>query len=256
MGAAPFGGEYSKNLATSEYMPNPIPEAAPQPDVANRMMVKNANQSLYVKDVKESMEAIESFAKNIGGYTVSKSINEPQESSSGYITLRVPAEKLEETLTYFGEKAVRVVYESVSGNDITDQFVDTQEKLAILEKTKAIFVGMLDSATNFDQILRAQTEILNVQRQIDSVKGQIEYMEKTAEMSLVSVDLSTDELELGYSPEGSWRPGVVFKLAVRSLIGTARKAGNAVIWLGVYSVIWVPALIVVLVVRKRRRGNK
>jgi len=248
MGMAP---EYSKSLtSTDEYMPSPIPDVTPQPDIEDRMMAKNATQSLHVKDVKESIDAIEAYAKNIGGYVVSKSLNEPQEASTGYVTLRIPAEKLEEALAFFGEKAVKIIYESVYGNDITDQYVDTQTKLEVLEKTKAIFVGMLDSATDFDQILGAQTEILNVQRQIDSVKGQIEYMEKTAKMSLVNIDLSTDELSLGFAPADAWRPSVVFKLAVRSLVRNARQLGNTGIWISVYAVLWIPALVVFKLIRK------
>ncbi|HOM78091.1 MAG TPA: DUF4349 domain-containing protein [bacterium] len=251
--------QYSKGLSnTEEYMPTPIPEAPPQPNIETRMMVKNASQSLHVKNVKESINAIEIYTKNIGGYVVNKSLNEPQEASTGYVTLRIPAEKLEEALSYFGEKAVKVIYESVYGNDITDQYVDTQAKLEVLEKTKAIFVGMLDNATNFDQILRAQQEILNVQQQIDSVKGQIEYMEKTAKMSLVNIDISTDELSLGYAPADTWRPGVVFKLAVRSLVRNARQLGNTVIWVGVYAVLWVPTIWIFVKVRnllKKKKGN-
>jgi hypothetical protein len=130
--------------------------------------------------------------------------------------------------------------------------------LDVLEKTKAVFTGMLDSATTFDQILRAQQEILSVQKQIDRVIGQIAYMEATAKMSLVSLDLSTDELELGYTPVDAWRPRVIFKLAVRSLVANARKMGNAVIWVGVYGVIWVPVLMVVKVVKKKisKKGEK
>ncbi len=234
----------------------PYYEPAPQPDIKERKLVRNARLSLHVKDVRETIGEIDAFTKGVGGYVINSSINTPQESSTGSVSLRVPTEKLDEALIYFKGKAVNVVYEDVRSSDITDQYVDTTAKLATLEKTKAIFEGMLSSATEFDDILRAQTEILNVQSQIDQVKGQIKYMEGTSATALVSIDLSTDALELGYAPENSWRPKVVFKQAVRSLVANARKLGNTVIWAGVYSAIWVPVAVVVLVVRKKKRANK
>jgi hypothetical protein len=248
---------YSSEKAISEAMPDQgYGAAAPQPDIEERMVVRSAGLSLFVKNVRDTISEIESYTKSIGGYLVDKSLNEPKESSTGYVTLRVPSEKLEEALAYFGGKAVRVVNESVYGVDITDQYTDTQAQLEIMEKTKAIFVGMLNQAATFDQTLRAQREILDVQTQIDDIKGQIEYMKATAKTSLVSIDLSTDELELGYAPADSWRPGVIFKMAIRNLIANIRKIGNFAIWTGVYSVIWVPALIIVLVLRKRRQAKK
>ena len=83
-------------------------------------------------------------------------------------------------------------------------------------------------------------------------------MEKTAKMSLENIDLSTDELSLGYAPADTWRPGVVFKLAVRSLVRNARQLGNTVIWIGVYAVLWVPAIWIFVKVRnllKKKKGN-
>lgn len=251
------GYGYSKEKLVSEAMPDQsYSVATPQPDIEERMVVKSAGLSLFVKNVRDTISEIETYTKSIGGYLVDKSLNEPRESSTGYVTLRVPSEKMEEALAYFGKKAVRVVNESVYGADITDQYTDTQAQLEILEKTKAIFVGMLNQATTFDQTLRAQREILSVQTQIDDVKGQIEYMKATAKTSLISIDLSTDELELGYAPADSWRPGVIFKMAIRNLIANIRKIGNLTIWAGVYGIIWIPALIVVLVLKKRRQAKK
>ena len=262
MGVAPSGTmsfkgmDYAGDLAVSRIAPEPYPNATPQPDITDRMMVKNANQSLLVSDVRSSMEGIEKYAKDNGGYVVNKYLNTPEESSSGNITVRVPSEKLEDALKYFGENSVRVVYESVSGTDITDQYEDTKAQLEILEKTKTIFDGMLTQATNFDQILRAQQEILNVQRQIDNIKGRMMKMEATAETSLISIDMSTDELELGYAPADAWRPRVVLKRAVRALIADSRKLGNFAIWASVYSIYWIPAIGIFLLIRKKTRAKK
>jgi len=214
--------------------PMPPEETTPRPDVGERMVAKTASQSLLVQNVREAVENIEKRVQGIGGYVVSKSLNTPEESSYGYITIRVPSEKLEETLEYFGTKSVKVVHESVTASDVTDQYEDTVSQLAVLEKTKSIFEGILNEASTFDEILRAQKEILGVQRQIDSVKGRIEYMKATTETSLISVSLSTDELALGYAPADSWRPTVVFKKAVRSLVATSRQVGNTGIWVSVY----------------------
>ncbi|MBD3366344.1 DUF4349 domain-containing protein [candidate division WWE3 bacterium] len=233
-------------------IPTPPADAAPQPEVKDRMKVMNASISLHVEDVRKTIDAIETYVTNIGGYTINQHINTPQESSGGSINVRVPTEKLDETLAYFRERAVNVVYESKNGRDITDEYMDAEARLETLQKTKAIFENMLDEATEFDDILRAQKEILNVQNQIDRIKGQLEYMKGTAETARISVNLSTDELELGYAPANAWRPKVVFRKAVRQLVINLRSLGNGVIWLAVYSVIWAPVVAIVIFIKKRK----
>jgi hypothetical protein len=77
-------------------------------------------------------------------------------------------------------------------------------------------------------------------------------MEKSAELSLLTITIASDELSLPYAPSNSWRPALVFKQAVRSLVQSARTLANFAIWIGVYSVIWIPLLLGVLLYAKRR----
>jgi len=146
-----------------------------------------------------------------------------------------------------------VVSETVSGRDVTDEYVDIEARVATLLKTKAKFEEILAKAEKVQDILEVQRELINLQDQIDNFKGQQNYLEKSAQVSRVTIYLATDELALPYVPAEVWRPQVIFKQAVRSLIVVLRKMGTLIIWLGVYSVIWLPAVGVYLVFRYWRK---
>jgi hypothetical protein len=228
-----------------------LPEPAPAPEVKERLVVKESTVSLLVKNVVEAQKAISRKAQELGGYLVQSNISHPQETeaTSGWITVGVPQEKLEEALSYFRGLAVRVVSETISGQDVTDEYVDIETRLATLLKTKVKFEEILAKAQNVKDILEVQRELINLQEQVDNLKGRQNYLEKSAQLSKVTVYLATDELALPYVPTEAWRPKVIFKQAVRSLIGTLRKLGTAIIWFGVYSVIWLPAFGVYWVIR-------
>ncbi len=74
-------------------------------------------------------------------------------------------------------------------------------------------------------------------------------------MAKVTIYLSTDEMALPYAPSNAWRPAVIFKLAVRSLIGSLRSLASVLIWIVVYSVIWLPILIAILLLRKKIKSD-
>ena len=231
------------------------PGYAPAPEVEDRLVIQQSTLSLLVEKVTEAQKAINEKVKQLGGYMVNSSVTHPEEveAATGSIAIRVPQEKLDEVLDYFRNLAVKVVSENLVGRDVTDEYVDIEARLATLLKTKVKFEEILEKAERVDDILRVQRELVNLQTQIDNLKGRQNYLEKSAQMSKVTVYLATDELSLPYAPSQVWRPKVIFKRAIRSLVSTARKLGTALIWLGIYSVIWVPILVVWLVLRRRKK---
>src|SRR3989344_5778894 len=68
-------------------------ETSPRPsqDSSSRVVIKNSNLSLLVKDVRKTGDQILDFVKSKGGYMVSTSYNRPDESPFATITVRVPA---------------------------------------------------------------------------------------------------------------------------------------------------------------------
>ncbi|OGK10226.1 hypothetical protein A2767_02130 [Candidatus Roizmanbacteria bacterium RIFCSPHIGHO2_01_FULL_35_10] len=230
----------------------PAYEAAPAPDVANRLVVSESYLSILVKNVIETQKQIIQTAENLGGYMVNSNLSNPQDAPTATLTVRVPEKRLNEALQLYRDLSVKVVSENLTGQDVTDQFVDNEARLKTLEDTKAKFQEIFDQATRIEDILNVQQQIINLQSQIDSVKGQQNYLEKNAQMAKLTVYLSTDEFALPYAPSESWRPEVIFKQAVRSLVSHVRKLGTALIWLAVYSTIVVPALLLIRYFIKKR----
>lgn len=226
-------------------------ESPPTTDIANRMVVRESTLSLLVKDVTQTQSQIIKIAQNLGGYMVSTDLSNPQDAPSSTVVLRIPAKDMDNALKMFKDLSVKIVSESLSGEDVTDQYVDNQSRLDTLLRTKAKFDDMLTKASTVQDTLNVQREIINLQAQIDSVKGSQQYLEKTSQMAKLTIYLSTDEIALPYAPSQTWRPDVIFKLAVRSMIETARNIGSLIIWLGVYSVIWVPILVIYIIYRKK-----
>ncbi len=234
------------------FMPTIENNIAPT-DSADRMVIKESNMSLVVKDVAESIKMIQAAAEKSGGFLINSHLSKPQEAGSGSISVRVPEAKLTDALAEFRKVSLRVTDEYISGNDVTDQYVDLEARLLTLNKTKAKFEQILDQAVQIQDLLNVERESVNLQQQIDGIKGQQQYLSQSAKLSRITVYLSTDEFSLPYSPSDPWRPNVVFKLAVRSLVTNLRSAGSALIWTGVYSPVWVPLAGIAWYLKKKLR---
>ncbi len=215
-------------------------------DVSQRMTTKTTSLALKVNDVGGIAKEIETLAKTQGGWLVDSTVEAADSgSTNGTISIRVPTEKLPETLDQVRGLGLRVVSEHVMGNDITDQYQNVTAQLQILEQTKQKLETILASATKVQDMLEAQQQLLNMQQQIDSLQGQQKYLDQSAKLSLVTVYLATDELALPVTAPGeAWRPNLVFKEALRSLVGFIYRIGNTVIWVAVFAPIWLPLILV------------
>jgi len=229
------------------------PEVAPS-ESADRLVVTETSLSLVVKTVRDSVNQVIRKAEELGGFMVNSSLTQPEEAPYAKVVVRVPADKLQEALNYYRDLAVKVSSENITGRDVTDQYEDIEAKIATLEKVKAKFESTLEIATEVQDILQVQRELISVQTQIDNLKGRADYLEKTAKLAKITLHLSTDEWSLPYTPSKPFRPGVIFKQAVRSLVLTARGIAEKAIWIFVYGVIWGPVLL--LVFWWKRRQNK
>jgi len=246
---APFAGG---SMNSDSFLPEPVPA----PEIKDRLVIQNSYLSLKVKDVSDSLTKIKVKAEALDGYLVEASLSKPEETSSGNITVRIPTAKLDEFLSFCRNLALKVVSETLEGYDVTDQFIDTQKRLETLERTKRKFEEMLDKTVEVQEILQVQREITNLQEQIDKLKGQNQYLEQNAKLVKVTVYLASDELALPYAPSEAWRPGVIFKTAVRTLILALRKVGTILIWSGVFSVLWIPLSLFIYFVHKKIKSKK
>ncbi len=219
----------------------------------------NYNMSVLVDKVTEFAQGLNNEVIKLGGFVVNSNVSLPKDTGgSGYMTIRIPLDQVDNLKNYIKDNSLRITSISTNSQDITDQYEDNEAKLATLNKTKAIFEDMMSKAKTIDEILRVQREILNTQAQIDRITGQQKYLAEISETTLVTIDFSTEELELPYNPQSMYSPKAIYHQAIRSLMETLNSILGFVIWVGVYAVIWVPVLLIIWVGSKmwKKRNNK
>ncbi len=254
MDSGPAVGGYGETEIGSQSLSNllPIPRSDYAPvQTPDRLVVQESSISLVVQNVREVGDKITKKAKEVAGFMVSSSLTKPEDAPYANIVVRVPAEKLDEVLNYCRDQSIKVSSENLYGYDVTDEYQDIEARLETSNKIKAKFEEILRSATAIQDIMQVNRELITIQDQIDNLKGRQKYLEQTAKLAKISIYLSTDELALPYAPTKAFRPAVIFKQAVRSLIGTLRQLAAALIWIVVFSPIWGLAFLVYRFFKKR-----
>ena len=241
-------------------------ESTTNQSAVERLVIRTANLSIVVHDPSESAKEISSLADELGGFVVSSNVYESTFSDAGVtavranITIRVPAERLDEALERIEQGATEVQNRAVSGEDVTQQYTDLQSRLRNLEAAEAQLREIMASASKTEDVLAVYNQLVQIRGEIEMVKGQIQYFEESARLSSITVDLIPDvaaqPLQIG-----GWRPEGTAKDALTTLVRTLQFLGDAGIWLGIYCLpigllFGIPGFFVVRAIVRRRRKAK
>ncbi|MCX6021021.1 MAG: DUF4349 domain-containing protein, partial [Chloroflexi bacterium] len=132
------------------------------------------------------------------------------------ITLRVPAQGYADVMTALRRMSVKVESEKGEAKDVTEEFADIDAQVRNLEVTEAQLQELMKKATTIDEILRVQNQISTVRGQIERLKGRAQYLQRNADLATITVTLApelpakvTVETPVGWDPlrvaAGAWR---------------------------------------------------
>ncbi len=236
-GVASVGMMAARDVALEQKIMPPIIEPVPgygagsSPELvpSERMIIKTADVSMIVKDVGSAIDAVAVYAKAHGGYEVTRSIYKTL-GQSGSITIRVPSRIFDEALRET-QKLGELQHQQVSGQDITEEFVDVAAQLKNLRATEDQFLDIMKRAQKIEDVLSVQRELTTVRSQIERLEGRKKYLEQQSSMSTITINFSTDPRELPVvdSNKTVWRPLAVAKDAIRGLMNVSIGVANVII---------------------------
>lgn len=232
----------------------PPQDSAPGALASMHMIIKNAEIKLLVTDTDIAIDRATQVVGDAGGYIVSSRVwSQPHYDGKNYkyaaITIGIPVQEFEHTLSRLRGLSVQVLDETASGEDVTNQFVDLQSQLTNLEATRERIKTFLDSAKTVDEALRINQELSVIESQIEQIKGQMNYLEDRSAYSTITINLEPElpELEPVVPPTPNpWNPGETFNNAKETVTFAYQGIVNFLIWLFVVliPILAPPALII------------
>jgi len=205
------------SMAPSEYQESPSkgapaapPQLAPAPapttdnDQAwetERMVVRTGNMHLVVNDTTDSMNRIIQLSNDLQGYVVSSQKWDQDEGLAGTITIRVPTEYFEHAMNALRDMAIEVTSESTTAKDVTEEYVDLESRLKNLEATERQLLVIMEKAEEIQDILNVQRELTRVRGDIEQTIGRMQYLETSSDTSLIEVYLEEIKLEASFTAE-------------------------------------------------------
>jgi len=222
-------------------------------------IIKSAAVSIEVAKgtFEESMVKVTKTAESMGGYVSNTESYSDEEGNltSGRIVIRVPGEKFNTAIDDI-KKAGELKSISISGQDVTQEYVDLESRLKNYEAQEKVLLDLMNKSTNVKDSIEVQRELSNVQGEMEVIKGRMNYLNNLVGFSTIDV----------YIAEPSVVPPVEaggFVNAVkRGVEGAVKVLNGLAFFLIAISPVLVLAAIILLIIwlsirsRNKKRAQK
>ncbi len=224
-----------------------------------RKVIKSSYLDLEIEagTFDDKILKVSNLAEKNGGFVSSSESYSDAEGNltSGRITIRVPAEKFDFILDEI-KNIGKVQSINISGQDVTEEYIDLESRLRNLEKQEEILLDLMEQSKSVEDSIHVQRELSNVQGDIEVIKGRMNYIDNMVNFSTIEVYLSEPS---AIKTSSGWGFLDALKRGARGAINVLNGLITALI---IISPVLVFIAIIVIIVwaiiraRKRRRANK
>ena len=237
--------------ATGAAIPDAAAATPPLADLSK--IVRNGSIALTIPDgsFNDRFARVIAIARMGGGFVLS---SQTQGASSGSLTLRVPSAAFDQTLVRL--RALGVPTSStVTGKDVTAQYVDYQAHLKILESRRTVLLQLMSRATTIGETITVENELNDVQLQIDQIEGQLRFLDDQVAQATIDVQLLEQHARSAVVAPGDIQNPSLGRALQRAVQGFLAVLATVVVGLGYLVPVAVLAGIVLLIVMLVRRRD-
>ena len=231
--------------------PLPAPEATTAPNAP--LIARSVTLVVVAKDVAAARPTLDAILAKYHGYASEMDVNTPADDAPSLkASLRIPVANLDAAMRELRGLG-RVASESESGEDVTQQHADLDQRLKTARDTEDRLRTILQQRTG------SVSDVLQVEEEIARVRGDIESMEAEQtnlehRVDFASIDLSVT-VDYGPTPGAaplSVRVRNAFVAGYRNAVGTVVGIFLFLVAYGLTILIWIAILGVPVYLLRRR----
>ncbi len=160
-----------------------------------RRIIRKADLALESDTPDELQTKLTALAASKGGFVVGADTTRSRgedgaETIDTTVTFRVPAAQFDSTLSSVHALAKRVASEKVTGEDVTEEYVDLEARIRARRALEDQYMTILKEAKSIPDILAVEQKLGDVRSEIERAEGRRRFLENQSDLSTFTVHVS------------------------------------------------------------------
>jgi len=214
----------------------------------DKKIIKTADIKLELKDYGNYNKTIHSNLKIYGAYIAKEEQSQLDGLLQNTVTIKVPVDRFDDLVNSFNGDGITVIEKKINTEDVTADYIDGKARLEAKKQVREQYLQLLKQAKNMKDVLTVQQEINNIQEEIESVNGRINYLSHQAAYS--TINLNYYQYLFGKNPLNN-HPTFITKIYDAFKDGFS-LIGNLSIFIVTIWPLIVAAIVVVLIIKKKK----
>ncbi len=190
----------------------------------DRKIIRNGELTLETESPTEGLRKITAAAESHGGFVVTSEFKQnpvaagAKPSQSVTVVARVPASQFASALDQIRNAGERVIQEKVSGQDVSEEYLDIEARLRNKKALEGQFLEIMKQARKVEDALAVQSQLADVRTEIERLEGRRRFLENQAALSTITTTLQMPQPIIAATTTGF---GTTIKHACGDAVDTA-----------------------------------
>lgn len=165
------------------------------------MIIRTGEASIEVDSVDRAIAQVRDLARSAGGYIGNSSVSHGEDNvRAATMAVQVPEERFDRVLGGLASIG-RVESASVNAQDVGEEYVDYEGRLANAHRTEAQLITLLATRTGkLKDVLDVEQELARVRGDIEHYEGHVRYLKAHSAMSSLAITVHEHAPVLAEAP--------------------------------------------------------
>lgn len=152
-------------------------------------LIKRGNMTLEVEDIATAKRQVDQLLARHNGYYENEQLDHADGRSTAALDIRIPTARFDSLLMQLDAGIGTLLNRQISAQDVGEEYVDIQMRLENNLAYLAQYNQILKQAKTIKEILEVQEIIRQIEEEIESRKGRLQYLDNQVGYATLSVTL-------------------------------------------------------------------
>ncbi len=155
--------------------------------VTNRKIIKKGSIRFETGSIEQTKEHIDQVVNDLGGYVSHDNLQHYPGKIEESMTVRIPAENFDILLTRISGEAKKIDSKTINAQDVTEEYMDVRARVKTKKAVANRYKQLLQKANTIKDILAIEEELGNIQEEIESAEGRLQYLKNRIVFSTLHI---------------------------------------------------------------------
>lgn len=172
---------------TKKTIPDEPTSVEAEPQINDRKLIKNGRIGFQTNDLPKTYQNILKVVKQYNAYISSDENHNNYGELRHDITIRIPSKDFDKFVETVGKGVEEFDYKEIQTQDVTAEYLDVEARIKTKKEMENRYLAILQQARNVTEMLEIERQLGEVRGEIESMEGRLKFLKNQVSFSTLSI---------------------------------------------------------------------